>query len=308
MKKLLSLTSILLLCLLLLFGYKDIPVDRLKEKYATFESQFLDLADMSVHFRDQGDPADSLPIVLIHGTGASLHTFEGWTGKLKVSHRVISLDLPGYGLTGPFSSRDYSIVNYTKFLKSFLDELQIQKCILAGNSLGGRIAWSFTETYPNQVEKLILIDAAGYPLQSTSKPIAFKMAETPVVKHILKFITPKFIARKSVENVYADKSKVNEALVDRYFELTLREGNRQAFVDRFAAENPKDDHLRIKNIHQPTLILWGEKDDLIPLEAAYRFQEDLPNDTLVILSELGHVPMEEDPAGSLESVLSFIEK
>ena len=289
-----------------LFGYRDIPLEELKLKYAQAPSSFVALAGMDVHYRDEGESNDSIPIVLIHGTGSSLHTFDDWVNELKNDYRVIRMDLPGYGLTGPFPNRDYSINAYLDFIKQFLDEQAIDQCIIGGNSLGGQIAWRFTVNHPQMVSKLILINAAGYPSQAESEPLAFKAAKTPVIKNILTFITPRFIARSSVENVYADKNKVTEELVTRYFELTLAPGNRQAFIDRFSAIKTPDAHLQISNINHPTLVLWGDQDRLIPVENAERFHQDLPNDTLVILENVGHVPMEESPDQSLEVVRSFL--
>ena len=261
---------------------------------------------MDVHFRDEGGATDSIPIVLIHGTGSSLHTYNDWTSQLIGDHRVVRMDLPGYGLTGPFPHRDYSIDNYVLFLKHFLETLGIKSCVLAGNSLGGRLAWNFTAEYPNMVEKLILIDASGYPSKAKSTPLAFKIAQTPIIKNIFTFITPRFIAKASVENVYEDKTKVTKKLVDRYFELTLREGNRQAFIDRFRIPSDTNSHKKIKLIAQRTLILWGEQDKLIPLKMAYQFHNDLANDTLVILKDVGHIPMEESPVQSLAPVIAFL--
>ena len=123
----------------------------------------------------------------------------------------------------------------------------------------------------------------GNPLKSTSVPLAFRIARTPLLKNILTFITPRFVVASSVKNVYADKSKVTEALIDRYFDLSLRSGNRQALVDRMQMPFDSSRVGQIKTIDQPTLILWGAQDGLIPLESAYRFQKDLPNDTLVVL-------------------------
>lgn len=264
------------------------------------------LDGMNVHYRDEGKSPDSIPIVLIHGTGSSLHTFDDWAEELKKTRRVIRMDLPGYGLTGPFPEPDYSIDNYVDFVDEFLDALGLDLCIIGGNSLGGHIAWRYTLEYSQRVTKLILIDAAGYPNKSKSEPIAFRVAKTPVLRNALTFITPKSIARSSIENVYADKTKVTEELVDRYFELTLRAGNRRAFIDRFSAKKDPNAYKRIPQIQQPTLILWGDLDELIPPENAERFHRDLPIDTLVILENAGHVPMEEIPERSLDAVVGFL--
>ncbi|WP_047415019.1 alpha/beta fold hydrolase [Cellulophaga sp. Hel_I_12] len=315
MKYVIKTVKVLLLCILisstaiiLLFGHRDIPLNDLKPKYANKASSFIAVHGMDVHFRDEGDPSDPIPLVLIHGTGSSLHTFDVWAERLKKTNRVIRMDLPAYGLTGSFPDHNYSMTNYTVFLKDFLIALGIKKCILIGNSLGGQIAWNFTLEQPNTVAKLILIDAAGYPKKSKSEPVAFKVAKTPVLNKLLTYVTPRFLVRASVENVYFNTLKVTDSLVDRYFELTLRAGNRQAFVDRFKMSVDGSSLTKIKDIQQPTLILWGEKDLLIPVEYAYKFQEDLPNDTLVILNNTGHTPMEESPFESLIPVINFINK
>lgn len=301
---------LLLACstIILCFGQKDKSITDLKEKYANTSSSFLTLDGIDIHYRDEGNLTDSIPIVLIHGTGSSLHTFDDWSKTLTQTKRVIRMDLPAYGLTGPFPNRIYSIANYTSFLNDFLKRLKIKKCILAGNSLGGEIAWNFTLEQPHLITKLILIDAAGYPTISKSSPLAFKLAKTPIINKSLTYITPKFLVRKSIENVYKDTSKITDTLVDRYFDLTLRAGNRQAFIDRFKTKKRTGNYNSIKKIIQPTLILWGDQDLLIPVENAYKFQDDLSNSTLVVLKNTGHVPMEENPKKSLKPVLEFIKK
>jgi len=292
----------------LFIGYQDIPIEQLKKKYTDPYSSFVKVGEMDIHYRDQGDKKDSIPIVLIHGTASSLHTYDRWTFELIKNHRVVRMDLPGYGLTGPFPNRDYSYNNYVAFLKNFLESIAVKKCILAGNSLGGNIAWRFTIEYSEIVDKLILIDAAGYPMKSKSIPLAFKIAQIPIIQNIFTIISPRFIAKASVENVYKNKTKVNEELIDRYFELTLREGNRQAFVDRFKVKSDTTTYKKIKLINQKTLILWGEEDELIPSQMGHLFHNDLQNDTLVILKNVGHVPMEESPIESLIPVIEFLKK
>jgi pimeloyl-ACP methyl ester carboxylesterase len=296
----------LLVCLF--FGHKDKSVADLKAKYAQESSAFVPIDSMDVHYRDEGNPNDSVPIVLIHGTGSSLHTFDNWASVLRGQNRVVRMDIPAFGLTGPFPSHNYAIANYVDFINKFLKNRGIKHCILGGNSLGGQIAWQFTLAYPDMVKKLILIDAAGYPLKSKSIPIGFRIARIPVLNKIMTFVTPRFMVKKSLENVYVDKTQISEALVDRYFDLTLREGNRQALVDRMTGILDNNNIPRIKTIQKPTLVLWGENDGLIPIENAQHFHDDLPNDTLVILKKMGHVPMEENPTESLKPVVEFLKK
>lgn len=303
---------IVLIGLSAIFWKNNIPLEKLKEKYTNASSKFIDIDEMSVHYRDEGNMQDSIPIVLLHGTGASLHTWDGWVENLKSEHRVIRLDLPAYGLTGPNPTKDYSQEFYATFINDFLNKIGLSRCTIAGNSLGGSIAWNFAVKHPNKVSKMILVDAGGYPTKSKSVPIAFQMAGLPVLKNLFKYITPRSIVQKSVENVYGDKSKVSSELVDRYFELSLREGNREAFIDRMSEFREKgvisSNTTKIKTLQMPTLIIWGEKDELIPLDVAQNFHKDLPNDTLVIFKNLGHTPMEEDPINTILCVKEFLRK
>lgn len=301
-----GLTTVLIITLL--FVKRDIPLNELKAKYAGTPSQFISLQGMDVHYRDEGNPQDTLPLVLLHGTSSSLHTYDEWTKELIKTRRVIRMDLPAFGLTGPHPTRDYSMERYADFINEFLEALKVEKCILGGNSLGGNITWNFALKYPERAEKLILIDASGYPIKAESVPIAFTLANTPIVNKLLTYITPRFMAETSILNVYADKSKVTDQLVDRYYELTLRAGNRQGLVDRMTMFLDSTAHQRIPQIQQPTLLLWGAEDYLVPVASANKFHEDLANSVLWILPNLGHVPMEEDPEASLSPVIYFLEE
>lgn len=296
----------LMIGICIFYWKKDIPLEKLKAKYTSPTSAFVDVLGMSVHYRDEGNKNDSLPLVLIHGTGASLHTWEESVKLLKDSFRIITMDLPAYGLTGPNPERIYSQDFYVHFIHEFLTSIHVDLCIIGGNSLGGAIAWNYAHSYPSKVKKLILIDAAGYPMDSESKPIAFTLAQIPVLKHLLNYVTPRFLAEKSVRNVYDDPLKVTDAVVDRYYELFLREGNRQAFVDRMNFSEYPDYLKKIRDVNIPTLLIWGENDKLIPVENAMKFRNDLPNDTLVILDKTGHVPMEESPERTVVAMKSFL--
>ena len=304
-------TLLLTITLIIVFSQKDIPLNKLKEKYTNSYSSFINISGTNVHYRDEGIYNDSIPIILIHGTGSSLHAYNIWSKNLKKNKRIIRMDLPAFGLTGPFLNKDYSISNYTIFLGKFLDRLNITQCILVGNSLGGEIAWRFAVQEPVIAKKLILIDPGGYPAISRSVPIAFKLARVPVLNKLLTYITPRFLVRSSIENVYFDKSKVSDKLVNRYFDLTLRKGNREAIVDRLKVSttltNGINKHASIKKIKQPTLIIWGSDDRLIPIENAYKFKNDISNSKLIVMQETGHVPMEEKPLESLKLVIDFLD-
>jgi pimeloyl-ACP methyl ester carboxylesterase len=292
---------------LLAFLYKsDIPFEELKNKYTNEQSKFINIQGVYVHYRDEGNQNDSIPLVLIHGTSSSLHTWDSIVPALVGKKRIIRLDLPAFGLTGPHPQRDYSINFYNQFIDAFLNAIGVQQYIIAGNSLGGSIAWNQALAYPNKVKQLVLINSGGYPKKNEKGNIGFKLASTPVVGDVLLKFTPRGIIRKSVEDVYSDKAKVNEVLVQRYFDLLLREGNRNATLDIFKQRIIFGSSERIKNIKTPTLIIWGEDDQLIDVSNAYLFEKDIQNSQLVIIPKTGHVPMEENPSAFLAAINQFI--
>src|SRR6202522_99177 len=136
----------------------DRPVAELKARWAQPPSVFVSLDGMDVHLRDEGPRDDPMPIVLIHGTSSNLHTWDGWAAGLEKTRRVVRMDLPGFGLTGPAPDGDYSPQRYSHFVIDLLDKLSINRVVLVGNSLGGSIAWLTAATRPDRVAKLILID------------------------------------------------------------------------------------------------------------------------------------------------------
>jgi pimeloyl-ACP methyl ester carboxylesterase len=297
----------------------DRPVDSLKSRWAApaSGSKFVDVRGMVVHYRDEGVRTDAEPIVLLHGTSASLHTWDGWAEELAKTRRVIRFDLPGFGLTGPYAGAwlaedggRYTALNYAKFVVATLDALGVaQPVVLGGNSLGGQIAWETADylraTAPQRVAKLILVDAAGYPFESKSVPLGFRIARMPALATLTENILPRGLIEASVRNVYGDPSKITPELVDRYFELTLREGNRRALGLRMG-ERLAVGHERIAKITQPTLVIWGGQDRLIPPDNAQLFAKDIKGSTLVMFDKLGHVPQEEDPKQTVAAVQAFL--
>lgn len=288
----------------------DRPVETLVARWAPAPSDFIEIRGQLVHLRDEGPRGDTAPIVLLHGTGASLHTWEGWTKVLKVQRRVISVDLPAFGLTGPFAGQytpdDYRGDTYARFVIDLLDALQLPRVVLGGNSLGGEIAWRVATLAPQRVERLILVDAAGPPFTPESVPLGFTAMRLPVLSSVSQYLLPRELVAGSVANVYADPARVTPALVDRYFELTLREGNRRALGLRLNQMVIGEDAERIAQVTQPTLILWGAQDRLIPPAVGRDFARRIAGSQLVVLDGLGHVPQEEDPVRSLQPVKAFL--
>ncbi len=284
----------------------DQPVDALKARWAPPPSQFIAVQGMQVHLRDEGPRDDPLPIVLLHGTSASLHTWDGWAEALRGQRRVIRFDLPAFGLTGPHPQGDYAIAAYVRFVAAVLDTLKVPRCVLAGNSLGGQIAWEVAAEQPQRVKQLVLVDAGGYDFKPLSVPIGFWIARTPGVRLLMEHTLPHAVIEGSVRNVYGDPSKVTPGLVDRYAAMTLREGNRHALALRMG-QRLAGDESRIRALRLPTLVLWGGQDRLIPPDNARRFAADIPGAQLVVFEPLGHVPQEEDPALTVAALRRFLD-
>ena len=288
----------------------DRAPETLVARWAPAPSDFIEVRGQMVHIRDVGPRQDPMPIVLIHGTGASLHTWEGWVRQLQPHRRVITFDLPGFGLTGPFAGSytpdDYRGDTYARFVVDLLDQLKIPQAVLGGNSLGGEVAWRTAALAPARVHSLLLVDATGPYFEPESVPIGFLMAQVPVLNRLLDHLLAREVVAASVGNVYGDPNRVTGELVDRYFELTLREGNRRALRLRLQQFVRGEHAERIATLTPPTLIVWGGRDRLIPPSVGREFQARIAGSRLVVLDELGHVPQEEDPVRSFVPVRAFL--
>jgi len=273
-----------------------------RTKYTNEASRFISVDGNRVHYRDEGEGE---VIVLIHGTASSLHTWDHWTETLAGHYRVIRMDLTGFGLTGPDHLARYEVSDDVRFIKGFLDALDIDQAHFAGSSLGGRIAWQYALEYPNEVQTLALLNSLGYPQEKWPPPI--QMAQWPVLDELMTHFSPKFMYEIGLKDVYYDKALVNDELVERYYEISRYPGNLAAFPARVKARLDKDASL-IKQIAAPTLIMWGEEDLYFPVESAYRFGKDIDGSDLVIYPEIGHLPMEEDAERSVKDYLAFLKR
>jgi pimeloyl-ACP methyl ester carboxylesterase len=284
----------------------DRPVETLTARWAQAPSQFVSVAGMQVHLRDEGPRDDPQPIVLLHGTSASLHTWDGWVAALKGTHRVIRVDMPGFGLTGPAPDGDYHLPRYAQFVVAVMDHLAVKQAVVGGNSLGGEVAWKTAVDFPDRVSKLVLVDAGGYAFKTQSMPIGFKIAQIQALRPLTQRLLPRGMIESSVRSVYGNPDKITPELLDRYYELTLRAGNREALNERFS-QQPFGQHASdIPAIKQPTLIIWGGQDRLIPPENGDHFQRDIVGSRLAVFDELGHVPQEEDPVRTVAAVQAFL--
>jgi pimeloyl-ACP methyl ester carboxylesterase len=289
----------------------DVPREELVGKYAGGASQFVTLpSGASAHMRDEGNP-DGPVLVLIHGSNASLHTWEPWVADLGAGYRIVSMDLPGHGLTGRVPGDDYTREGMASFVGELMDVLNVDQFAIAGNSMGGGVAAQYTLEHPGRVSALILVDSAGIPVERKEEdvPLAFRLARMPVVSNVMRYVLPRSVVEEGVRKVFVDQSKVTDEMVSRYFDLSLHEGNRDATRMRFRSYAARDEEAfaaRLGEIDVPVLVIWGDKDGLIPVSAAHEFKKRIPQAELVIFENVGHVPMEEVPAASAAAVRDFL--
>ena len=308
----------------------DLPVEAVLAQYANEASQFVEIDGMAVHFRDEG-PREAPAVLLLHGTFSSLHTWSGWAATLGQTHRVIRVDLPGFGLTGPHPEADYSLAANLHVLESLRAQLGLEQWAVVGNSLGAGYALAYAQHHPQRVIVAGLISGGRIRLSEdeflarqdevTAEQAAargdswvIRALQVPLVRALLTQITPRFLVRWALEDVYGQPGRVDDALVTRYQRLLRREGNRQAFVDRFAT-SPKDsphqarltEPTRPTALSMPILIQWGERDTWIDLEVGIDLAAALPSSTLITYPSLGHVPMEEAPQQTVLDFVTFLQ-
>lgn len=295
----------------------DLDRVALESRYAQSPSEFMDLAGLRVHVRSNGPtirtpmapkPDQSLQpvptVVLLHGFGSSLHTWEDWVPVLSQDFRVIRYDLPGHGLTGPDASGDYTDARGIVVLLDLLNHLGIQKISLIGHSIGGRLAWNFAAAHPERIEKLVLVAPDGFasPGFEYGKP-----PEIGLSLQAMRYVLPKSLLRMSLEPAYANASVMTEQRLTRYHELMLVPGVRPALIARLEQSTLRDPNPILASIKVPTLLLWGDQDAMIPVANAGDYLRALPNARLVRMNGVGHLPQEEAPAESALTVHQFLQ-
>lgn len=317
MRKFLKWTLLLVLALitaLFAWGYAgDIPVNELRAKYANAESEFVDLGNgLTVHLRDEG-PKDAPAIILLHGSNASLHTWDKWTNALKGQYRIIRYDQIGHGLTGPDPKSCYSAACFVDTVQRVAANRGLDTFYLGGNSMGGGVSHEYAKKHPDRLRGLILVDASGAPDRAAGKrdlPIGFKIMAMPIINNIATVITPRSLVEKSLRSSVSKHGYIDDKEVDLYWDMLRRPGNRKATLQRFS-ERParhakQGGALPDATRDIPALIIWGDEDKLIPVAATSWFTEQYHNNTLRIFKGVGHIPMQEIPDESAKAVSDWL--
>jgi pimeloyl-ACP methyl ester carboxylesterase len=298
---------LLLVALTAWFWTPDRSVDELRATYANNASQFVELANgVTVHLRDEG-PRNAPAIILLHGSSASLHTWEPWVEALSEDFRVITYDQPGHGLTGPHPDAAYTAADFVETVDNVADALDLASFTLGGNSMGGWISWNYAIAHGDRLDGLLLVDASGAPdSEPTTIPIGFRIASMPVISTLMSKITPRSMIERSLRQSVSNQEMIDDAMVDRYYELLLYPGNRTATGERFRTERSAATAEAMQEITVPTLIMWGDEDELIPVSAGGWFDEHIPDSAMVRYPGIGHIPQEESAEQSAGDVLAWL--
>ena len=256
-----------------------------------------------VFVQDSG-PRDAPAILLLHGFGASLQAWDDWAPALEKNLRVLRIDIPGFGLSGPAVNQDYSDAADVAHVIALLDQLGMQQVIVAGHSMGGRIAWNLAAAHPERVSKLVLLSPDGFPDPNAKSD---KTYEVPALLGLLPYSLPKWALKMGgVAPAFADDSQLTPQMMQRYHDMMLAPGVRTALLERMRQTRNSDPVVRLQSIKAPTLLIWGEKDAFIPVGNAQDYLKAMPQARLVTLPGVGHVLHEEAPQASVQAVLDFL--
>jgi pimeloyl-ACP methyl ester carboxylesterase len=280
----------------------DMTLSELKQRYGSSYQQVLEVDGLNIHYTDTG-PRDRPVLLLLHGFGSNLQTWDVWSKKLEQNFRVIRLDLPGFGLTGASPVHDYSEQNDLATLTRFVNKLGLSSFSVVGHSMGGKMAWNLAAAEPDRVKALVLMAPDGFP---DAKDIGSRPYEMPSVMGLMKFCLPKFLVRKSIEPAFFNPKALTDPLVNRYYDMLRAPGVREAILQRGNQTIYTDPVPRLKKITAPTLLIWGEQDLLIPSSNAKSYAGVLSVSKTVLLPNLGHLIQEEQPEVGLRHVTEFL--
>ena len=280
----------------------DVPRARLEARYMDSPADLRSVGPWQLHVRQSGPP-DAPAVVLLHGFGSSLQTWDVWAKGLATTHRVVRIDLPGSGLSPPDPAHDYRDERSLAMLIALMDSLGLQRTSLVGHSMGGRIAWTFAAKFPERVDKLVLVAPDGFASFGFEygKPM-----DVPATLGLMRHVLPKPLLRMNLKSAYARPEALSDAVTTRYHDLILAPGARQAMLDRLRQTVLQEPLPLLRQIKAPTLLVWGEADAMIPLSNAQDYLQALQSSRLVSWPQVGHLPQEEAAELSLKAVADFL--
>jgi pimeloyl-ACP methyl ester carboxylesterase len=289
--------------------HRDIPWETLDERYSLPASQFADLGDgLVVHYTDEG-PRDAPVILAIHGLAASVHAWRPWSERLTPDYRLIAIDLPGHGLTRTPEGYRASLDTNVEAVRRLAQQLELQRFVLAGNSMGGATAWRYAMLHPGELSGLVLVNAAGWPGDGarSGPPAGFGILNNAVGRAILKALDPRWVVAGVIRDAYADPALADKATITRYVELLRAPRHRDVLLTQGSAPSTPVTPDDFGRLAIPTLVLAGEKDAIIPVEQQRSFATAIPGAQLVLYPEGGHLVMEQLADETVRDLRAFLE-
>jgi pimeloyl-ACP methyl ester carboxylesterase len=271
-----------------LWVYRDIPAAELEARYAGPASRFITIDGARIHYRDEGSGP---PIVLIHANFSNLIDWDPWVDALKDRYRVVRFDMTSHGLTGPDPTGDYSQERTLALTERLIDALGLGTVILGGTSMGGTVAIHYSAAHPERVERLILLSPGSLEGQEKKR-----RGTVPKVAYALKYIMPRALPEFMLRSGFGDPSRLPDSLVDRWYDMWMREGQREAQLDRLSQYEAGDIQGVIRKVRAPVLLLWGEANTTARFEQAAEFMHLLENAAslkLISYPGVGHMAVEE---------------
>ena len=293
---------------LLVFGiaawaYRDIPAQTLEARYAAPNSKFIRIDGVRMHYRDEGQGPT---VVLLHAHFASLVMWDAWADALSDDYRIVRIDMTGHGLTGPDPSGDYSMERTVELLGRVIDALELAPAYLGGTSMGGTVAIRYAAQHPDKIRRLILISPGALNARvrgrTTPPPL-------PRGIELLEIITPRMLFAGMLRGGFGDSEKVSDELIDRWHDMQLREGQREAEIERMRQYVSGDIAAVLAEIGVPALILWGESNPVVPVDQAYEIVELMKNSetTLITYPGVGHMAVHEAPQETAADARAYLD-
>ncbi|MGI9290511.1 MAG: alpha/beta fold hydrolase [Gammaproteobacteria bacterium] len=290
-KLLLGLLSLSLVGLLVaLYMYRDVPVEVLEARYGNEASQYMEVAGVRLHYRDEG-PRDAPAVVLVHANFASLLGWEPWAEALKDKYRVVRFDMTSHGLTGPDPTGDYTLERTLEITEAFIDELGLNNITIGGTSLGGTVSVFYTIRNPERVDNLILLS----PGSLEGKEQQARRGDVPDAAYVLKYIMPRALPKLMLDQGFAP-DPAPDYLVDRWFELWRYPGQREAQLDRLRQYDSGDIEAVFATVEAPVLLLWGEANTTAKFEQheeVIHMLNNAENIYFVSYPDVGHMAVQE---------------
>lgn len=284
--------------------YRDHSPAQVEARWATPPSQFVEIDGVRLHYREEGEGP---PVVLLHANYASLFMWEPWVAALKDRYRVIRLDLPAHGLTGPEPSGNYSLQRIQSLFEQFVDARGLERFVVVGTSIGGTVAMRYAADHPERIERLVMISPGSLEARVRGRTTP---ANVPKIADVLAWVTPRAFTGYMLRNDYGDPARVTDAVIDEWYAMWMREGNRQAMIDLLRQYVSGGVEAKIRSIRVPVLLIWGEKNKRVPLALAYETRALLANSPQVqleVLPGIGHMLVQEAPQQSAAVIRRYLD-